>query len=325
VDNAGTLEVTLVGTPLTVAGSSESYTIQRATPLNVDYLDIFEKVQYQLRQATDINENGTLVVVGKTAGRLGVFEGDTLKMGTFLPTNPAGGGSGVIIEGFDTNNTNDLEFTDNGGTARTFPFVAAGTLNFSQNLVTDTDGEYWLFFEYTTRTNLTDGAVVTPSGDTMDLESPGSFLPALNVNDYIRISGFADPASNGLFIVTVVNTSTQDYTVRKIDGTNVGAAESGVTIDVDENPYETPDAIIVNDNGGTPLAADINATAVAFDFDYDNNVQGGRAASTDAVVRLVVAGLEAAQVAISASLTITASTGLSFSITSAQERNYANP
>jgi len=324
VDNAGTLEVTLVGTPLTVAGSSESFTVQRATPLSVDYEDIYEKVQYQLRQATDINENGAVVVVGKTAGRLGIFEGDTLKMGTFTPTNPAGGGSGVFIEGFDTNNTNSLAFTDNGGTARTFPFVSAGSLNFSQNLVDDTDGEYWLFFEYTTRTNLADGAVVGPATDTMDLESPGSFLPALSVNDYIKISGFADEASNGIFIVMVVNVSTQDYTVRKYDGTAVGAAESGVTIDVDENPYGSPDAIIVDNNSGADLAADINATSVAFDFDYDNNVQGGRAQGTNAVVRLVVGGLESAQMAISSSLTITASTGLSFSITSAQERNYAN-
>jgi len=325
VDNAGTLEVSLVGTPLTVAGSSESFTVQRATPLSADYTDIYEKVQYQLRQATDINENDTIVVVGKTAGRLLEFIGDTLKTGTFTPTNPAGGGSGVFIEGFDTNNTNDLEFTDNGGTGRTFPFVAAGSLNFSQNLVDDTDGEYWLYFEYTTRTNMADGAVVTPVTDTMDLESPGSFLPALSVNDYILIGGFADAASNGLFIVTVVNVSTQDYTVRKVDGTDVGAAESGVTIDVDENPYSSPDALIVNDNGGSPIAGDINATSVAFDFDYDNNVQGGRASGTPAACILVVAGLESAQVAISPTQTITASTGLSFSITAAGERNYDNP
>lgn len=325
VDNAGTLEVTLVGTPLTVSGSNESFTVQRATPLAVDYEDIYEKVQYQLRQAADINENGSLVVVGKTAGRLLEFVGDTLKAGSFTPTNPAGGGSGVIIEGFDTNNTNDLVFVDNTGAERTFPFVAAGTLNFSQNLVDDTDGEYWMFFEYTTRTNLADGAVVGPSGDTFDLESPGSNLPALSVNDYIRLSGFANAGNNGLFIVTTVNVSTQDYTVRRIDGGAAGAAESGVTIDVDQNPYSTPDAILVNDNGGSPIAGAVGATSVAFDFDYDNNVQGGRAAATNAVVRLVVAGLESAQVAISPSLTISRSTGLGFSITAAAERNYANP
>ncbi|MGI9643815.1 MAG: hypothetical protein ACR2O6_00730 [Ilumatobacteraceae bacterium] len=324
VDNAGTLEVTLVGTPLTVSGSSESFTVQRATPLSVDYADIFEKGQYQLRQASDINENGTIVVVGKTAGRLMEFVGDTLKTGTFTLTNPAGGGSGVIIEGFDTNNTNSLEFTDNGGTARTFPFVAAGTLEFSQNLVDDTDGEYWLWFDYTTRTNLTDGATVGPSGDTMDLESPGSNLPALNVNDYIALSGFANAGNNGLFVVTVVNVSTQDYTVRRYDGAAVGAAESGVTIDVDENPYQSPDAILVDDNGGADIVGAIGATSVAFDFDYDNNVQGGRTAATDAVVRLTAGGLESAQMAISPALTITRNTGLSLPLTAAGERNYQN-
>jgi len=304
-----------------VSGSAESFTVQRATPLSVDYEDIYEKVQYQLRQASDINENGTIVVVGKTAGRLLFFEGDTLKAGTFTPTNPAGGGSGVIIEGFDTNNTNDLRFTDNGGTERTYPFVAAGSLNFSQNLVDDTDGEYWLFFDYTTRTTNSDIDVTAPSGDSYTLTGT---LPNMAVNDYIRISGFAEDANNGLFIIEVENTPSASYDVRKVDGKAVGGVETDQTVNIDENPYSSPDAIIVNDNGGSPIAGAINATTVAFDFDYDNNVQGGRTASTNAACILVVAGLEAAQVAISPTQIISASTGLSFSITAAQERNYAN-
>lgn len=321
VDNAGTLEITVTG-DLTGSDTNVSFTMDRATPLSVDYEDIFEKVQFQLRQATDINENGSTVVVGKTAGRLLVFEGDTLKTGTFIPTNPLGGGSGVFIEGFDTNNTNDLSFTDNGGTARTFPFVAAGTLNFSQNAVDDTDGEYWLFFDRTVRTTNSDIDTVGPSGDTYDLEGTlGTYI----VDDYIRISGFAQPANNGLFIVTAVNASGSDYTVRKVDGSAVGTAETNQTVNVDEHPYPSPDALIVDNNSGSPIAGPIGSTAIAFDFDYDNNTQGGRSASTNAQVVLVAAGLEAAQVAISAVQTITASTGLSFSITAAQERNYANP
>jgi hypothetical protein len=76
---------------------------------------------------------------------------------------------------------------------------------------------------------------------------------------------------------------------------------------------------------GGEAAGAINATTVAFDFDYDNNVQGGRTAGTDAAVVLVAAGLEAAQVAVASGLTITRATGLSFSVTAATERNYSNP
>lgn len=319
-----TTTITVTGT--IASGSNLSFTAQLATPVVATKNEIYEKVHRLLRQDVDIDSTDQ-VITGRTADDLLTFVGADLRAGEALPTNPNGGGSGVIIEGFDANDTNNLFFFDNTGTSRNFPFVAAGTLVFNQGLVDDTDGEYWLYFEYTTRTNLTDAAVVTPSGDTYDLESPGSNLPALSVNDHIFIpaGGFADEASNGLFIVEVVNVSTSDYTIRKLDGTAVGAVESGVTIDVDQNPYPSPDAIIVDNNAGADIAGAIGATAIAFDFDYDNNVQGGRTAATNAAVVLVAAGLETGQVAVAKNLTITRATGLSFSITSALERNYSNP
>lgn len=323
VDSAGTLTITLTSA-LTATESNLSFTMERATPLTATKNEIYEKIHYQLRQDADIDETAN-VVTGRTADDLAVFVGPDIRFGSLTPTNPNGGGSGVIVEGFDANDTNNMFFFDNTGTSRNFPFVAAGTLNFSQTLVDDSDGEYWLFYEYTTRTNLTDGAVVGPSGSTYDLESPGSNLPALVVNDYILISGFANSANNGLFIVTAVNVSTSDYTVRKVDGSAVGAAESGVTIDVDQNPYPSPDAIIVDNNAGADIAGAINALSTSFDYDYDNNTQGGRTAATNAAVVLVAAGLETGQVAVVTGLTITRSTGLSFSITSALERNYSNP
>lgn len=323
VDNAGTLEVTLTGA-LTASETVLSFTMERSSPLTATKGEIYEKVHRQLRRDVDIDETaGT--VVGRTADDLLAFVGPDLRCGSFTPTNPNGGGSGVLIEGFDANDTNNLFFFDNSGTSRNFPFVAAGTLNFSQTLVDDSAGEFWLFYAYTTRTNLTDGAVVSPATDTYDLESPGSNLPTLGVADYIFVSGFADPLSNGLFIVTVVNTVDQDYTIRKVNGTAVGAAEAGVTIDVDQNPYPSPDAIFVDDNGGADIAGAIGSTSLAFDYDYENNVQGGRTADTDANVVLVAAGEEEAQVAVVKGLTITKTTGLSFSVTSAKERNFLNP
>ena len=322
VDNAGTLEITVTG-DLTGSDTNVSFTMDRATPLTATKTEIYEKIHRELRRDADINESGHGVVTGRTADDLLQFVGADLRCGSFSPTNPKGGGSGVIIEGFDSNDTNNLFFFDNGGTSRNFPFVAAGTLNFSQTLVDDTDGEYWLYYEYTVRTNLTDGAVVGPSGSTYDLESPGSNLGTYAVNDYIQISGFANSENNGLFIVTAVNTANQDYTVRKIDGTAVGAAESGVTIDVDEHPYPSPDAILVDDNSGTDIAGDVNALSVSWDYDYENNTQGGRTADTDAAVVLVAGGAETGQMAVVRNLTITKTTGQSFAITSALERNYA--
>jgi len=320
VDNAGTLEITLTAA-LTASESNLSFTMDRATPLTATKNEIYEKVQYQLRQGSDIDETSN-TVVGKTADELLVFEGANLRCGKSTPTNPNGGGSGVIIEGFDTNDTNNLFFFDNGGIQRNYPFVAAGNIVVNQGLVDDTDGEAWLFFEYTKRVTNSDIDTVTPSADSYDLEGTlGTYV----VDDYLFISGFAQAANNGLFIVTAVNVSGSDYTVRKVDGTNVGTAETNQTVSVDENPYPSPDALVVDDNAGSPIAFNISALSTAFDFDYENNVQGGRTADTPANVVLVAAGAETAQVAVVKNLTITKATGLTFSVTSSLERNYSNP
>lgn len=320
VNNAGVLEITLTAA-LTGSQTGLSFTMQRATPISADKNEIYEKLHYLLRQAADIDST-TGVVNGRTADDVAVFVGPDLKFGTYTPTNPNGGGAGVLCEGFDANDTNNLFFQANDTVIYNYPFVAAGSLNFSANLVADTDGEYWLFYEYTAISTNADRDCIGNAGSTYDLEGT---LPDLAVDDYILISGFVQAANNGLFRVTVENTPSADYTVTKVDGTAVGTTESNQTVTVKQKPYPSPDAIIVTKNpypGGAAVSGDINATSVAFDFDYDNNEQGGRTKATNAAVVLVAAGLETAQVAIASGLTITRATGLSFSVTAATERNY---
>lgn len=98
--------------------------------------EIYEKVQYSLRQNSDIDA-GAGSVIGKTADDLLEFVGDTLK------TYP-----GVYIDDFNSTDTNSIEFADVNfaGTYRTFPFVAAGNLLFNDNLQNDTNAKYWMFF-----------------------------------------------------------------------------------------------------------------------------------------------------------------------------------
>jgi hypothetical protein len=95
---------------------------------------IYEKIQYLLRQNSDIDA-GTGVVTGKTADALLTFVGST------LVTSP-----GVFIDDFDSNFTNSIEFFDYGGVKRTYPFVAAGNLQLNANLVSDGNAKYWMFF-----------------------------------------------------------------------------------------------------------------------------------------------------------------------------------
>jgi hypothetical protein len=104
---------------------------------------IYEYVQYQLRQDSDINA-GTGTVNGLLTDALLQFTGDNLS--TLSVDNPIGGGSGVYIDNFNSNDTNRLTFTDNTSTAREFPFVSAGTISFNANLVNDADAVYRMFF-----------------------------------------------------------------------------------------------------------------------------------------------------------------------------------
>jgi len=95
---------------------------------------IYEFVQYSLRQATDIDA-GAGSQVGQLADSLMSFAGDTLKTTT-----------GVAIDDFQAADRNNLVFTDTGVTERTFPFLATGTISFNTNLVNDSDAIYRMFF-----------------------------------------------------------------------------------------------------------------------------------------------------------------------------------
>jgi len=89
--------------------------------------------------------------------------------------------------------------------------------------------------------------------------------------------------------------------------------------------FGSANAVLVDDNGGSDITGLVSAnSSIAFDFDYDGNVQGGRTAGTDADITLVAIGTDGAQYVI-ATGTITRATGLSFTLTSALERNYSNP
>jgi len=73
------------------------------------------------------------------------------------------------------------------------------------------------------------------------------------------------------------------------------------------------------------LAGNVSAAAeVAWDFDYDGNVQGGRTAGTDADITVIVEGLATAQYN-KQTFTITRSVSANnFSVGAGLERNYSN-
>lgn len=86
---------------------------------------VYAKVQYMLRQGTDINTGGTAgAKIGKIQSDLLTFVGDTLVTA-----------NSVYIDNIQTADSNRIEFYDDSGTKRTNPYTAAGTLNFNSVLV----------------------------------------------------------------------------------------------------------------------------------------------------------------------------------------------
>lgn len=92
-----------------------------------------------------------------------------------------------------------------------------------------------------------------------------------------------------------------------------------------QGDFGTPQAITVQDSTGAEIAGSVGgAPSVSWDFAYDANVQGGRTPATDADIVLVAIGLQTAQY-VRFDGTITRTTGQTFSLVSALERNYSNP
>ncbi len=86
---------------------------------------IYTKVQYLLRQASDINTGGTDgVKTGKIQSALLAFVGDTLVTS-----------QSVYIDNILSADSNRIEFYDDSNTLRTNPYTAAGVITFNTPLV----------------------------------------------------------------------------------------------------------------------------------------------------------------------------------------------
>lgn len=142
VDAAGVADYTNNGGSATLAaytGEREIGGVYRAFNIIVDgnsasAEDIYTKVQYLLRQATDIDA-GAGTVTGKTANALLYFVGDTLYTT-----------QGVYIDDYDANDINRLVFTDSTNTERTEPYTSTGNLNFNSYLTSGGTGYYRMYF-----------------------------------------------------------------------------------------------------------------------------------------------------------------------------------
>lgn len=290
--------------------------------------------QNALTKASNINsdpETDTYGTVnGEVAVRLAYWVGDILHSWP-----------GVNFDDFNANDTNNIVLHDitpgtgasygldsedvpNTSGNQTYPFTAAGNMVFSQNLVDETAGDtlYRMYHAYTKTQTRTDMAVSGVAGANATLTTvAGDF--DIGAGDYFYVSGFSNAVNNGIKVATGTPTNTSvDYT-DALGRTQV-AESAGPSVTVNEKPFDSASAVVVTDNGSSPIQGQVTAQQIAFDFDYDGNTDGGRASGVDAPVVIVAQGLNDSEWTF-AEFTITRTTGLSFPVNAPDELTYLNP
>jgi hypothetical protein len=129
------ITVTYFGTDQNKTIGSGSYPFRKIIEANGGTLEqVYTKVQYLLRQNSDIDA-GAGSVTGKTEGQLCYFVGDTLYTT-----------QGVFIEGVLPADLNRVVFLDQNSVQRTYPYAAAGTLNFNSFLAAGGTGYFRMYF-----------------------------------------------------------------------------------------------------------------------------------------------------------------------------------
>lgn len=153
---AGSREIAGVNYPFTIIIDGDTNVAGEGSGGVNSTIDIYEKVQYLLRQNSEIDSNANGVVIGKTADSLLRFIGDTL-----VTTD------GVYIDSFAEADTNSIEFNDGQGNPRLFNFLATLTLNFGDTLQDDANAKFFVFFE-------NDLAATVPEGK--DYNTPNAVI-----------------------------------------------------------------------------------------------------------------------------------------------------
>jgi hypothetical protein len=317
------------------------YAFNRAVQYNgvgtkPDKDEIYKFCQQRLRKASDINDDPDTdsygIVNGAVATKLAYYVGDILHSWP-----------GVNFDDFNANITNEIVLHDitagsgagygldsedvpNTSTERTYPFTAAGNMVFSQNLVDESDANtlYRMYFKNIREQTQSDFTITGASGAAATLNSTLADLSNIAQDDYFIVSGFTtDLENNGVKKATGAGTSNSVAYTDALGRTQVDDA-GGDSVTVEEQPFDTLSAIVVDDNGDVDISGQITQQTIGFDFDYDGNVQGGRASGTDAKVVVVAQGLPGAEIDF-AEFTITRTTGLNFPVNVADELTYDNP
>jgi hypothetical protein len=181
-----------------------------------------------------------------------------------------------------------------------------------------------MYFKNIREQTQSDFSISGVSGAEATLNSTLADLSNIAQDDYFIVSGFTtDEENNGVKKATAAGTSNSVAYIDALGRTQVIDA-GGDAVTLEEQPYDTLSAIVVDNNSDADISGQITQATIGFDYDYDGNVQGGRTPATDAKVVVVAQGLPGAEIDF-AEFTITRTTGLNFPVNVADELTYDNP
>ena len=119
----------------TIAGVARNFKIIISNTAGATLEQVYAKVQFLLRQSTDINTAGTAgIKLGKIQADLLRFVGDTLVTS-----------QSVFIDNVSPADSNRVEFYDDSNTLRVNPYTAAGSMSFN-NVLVGAGSSYRLMF-----------------------------------------------------------------------------------------------------------------------------------------------------------------------------------
>jgi hypothetical protein len=339
--------ITETGTTFSVGVVIDANFNDAATPLPT-VSQIYNWVQNELRSSSSINvapgDSGT--VRGDLTDRLVEFVGSTLKT-----LQQARGQSpendGVFIEGISSFDLNNVEFIDNAAASQVFPFKVGVDLTFNDNIGSDPNAKYFLFYKTLTDISVSPNAAkVFGTGDAVLVTQDGGG----NVTGDIH--SVATTVGNGAGEIDGLQSGTGD--VSAVAGTFTNAS-GGYTDDeligkiLNITAGANTGKYFITDNTGTVITIDsagklfdVNVTGVAyailnknesgagntplinFTYNYAANNDGGRATDIDASLTLVALGLDSAQYA-TADGNITKVNSVTLPLSNPLERNYQDP
>ena len=159
---------------------------------------IYAFVQATIQEDNDINDpdaritgEAAVVVNGLLAEPLAAIASVGNTFSTLLQSVSLGGATslGVVVDNFDANDTNRVQFAETSVDDRTYPFVASGNINFNSNLSVDVDAVYRMMFtnddagDNTGRDFGTIGAITVKDNSVVDIagavpQNPGGSVKA---------------------------------------------------------------------------------------------------------------------------------------------------